>query len=214
LAAELQKFSHLSVRENSGKEILKNIGIPEVEIMPDPALLFEEKKLHDIISTEKEKKNEVFFYILQNKQHNIQQLLSYCKQQLKLNTKKANTRSLLSIEQWLCCFRDTKLVVTNSFHGIVFSILFQKPFVAIPIEGKFAGMNDRIYTLLEKFELTDRILEQLDKQKFIDIKNTPIETTCFSFLKKSPRETKHLQHSDLEFQSAYKKNTKQSRKTI
>ena len=61
----------------------------------------------------------------------------------------------IGIEEWLSEIYHADLVVTNSFHGTVFSILFEKPFVSLLIEG--SGMNDRLITLLEKLELSDRI---------------------------------------------------------
>ena len=67
------------------------------------------------------------------------------------------------------------MVVTNSFHGAVFSILFHKPFILIPVEGKLSGMNDRIITLMQNFGLSDRIIDSLDSEKIKELEANPID---------------------------------------
>ena len=60
-----------------------------------------------------------------------------------------------SVEQWLHGFYDAEFVVTDSFHACVFSILFNKPFVAIGNAGR--GIS-RFTTLLTLFGLKDRLI--------------------------------------------------------
>lgn len=68
---------------------------------------------------------------------------------------------LPSIENWLASFDQAKYVITDSFHGSVFSIIFNKPFITIG--NKERGMS-RFNSLLKQFNLEDRLLvdEQLD----------------------------------------------------
>lgn len=63
------------------------------------------------------------------------------------------------MEQWLSCFADAEFVVTDSFHGCVLSILFHKPFIALANPSR--GMS-RVQSLLESFQLEDRIVQGLD----------------------------------------------------
>jgi exopolysaccharide biosynthesis predicted pyruvyltransferase EpsI len=54
--------------------------------------------------------------------------------------------------------------VTDSFHGTVFSILFNRPFTVIQNQNRG---NDRLFSLLEDFELLDRLIiseNQLTKE--------------------------------------------------
>ena len=62
-----------------------------------------------------------------------------------------------SVESWLQAFHDADFIVTDSFHGTVFSIIFNKPFVTIINKERGAS---RFYSLLEKFDLTDRIINE------------------------------------------------------
>ncbi len=60
-----------------------------------------------------------------------------------------------SIENWLQAFHDAKFIVTDSFHGTVFSILFNKPFIAV---GNSARGMARFESLLSHFGLSDRLV--------------------------------------------------------
>jgi hypothetical protein len=62
-----------------------------------------------------------------------------------------------SVEEWLSLVAHAEYVVTNSFHGTVFSLLFGKRFLTYPITGPNARMNDRITTLLSPLRLENRV---------------------------------------------------------
>ena len=63
------------------------------------------------------------------------------------------------IEQWIKGFMDADFVVTDSFHGTVFSIIFNKPFVAIVNKERGAA---RFTSLLNMFGLSDRLVYSID----------------------------------------------------
>lgn len=64
------------------------------------------------------------------------------------------------MEDWLAAFRDAAYVVTDSFHGCVFSILFNKPFI---VYGNRERGITRFISLLEMFGLTDRLISSPDE---------------------------------------------------
>jgi hypothetical protein len=66
--------------------------------------------------------------------------------------------SLLTIPEWLNAVYYSEYVVTTSFHGVVFSIIMHRPFVAILLKGMYSGGNGRITSLLSSLGLSDRIL--------------------------------------------------------
>src|SRR5690554_8211538 len=57
------------------------------------------------------------------------------------------------IEQWLKAFMDAEFIITDSFHGTAFSILFNKPFIAIVNKSRGAS---RFYSLLKTFDDDNR----------------------------------------------------------
>lgn len=64
-----------------------------------------------------------------------------------------------SPEAWLNHYKYAECIFTNTFHGIVFSIIFQKQFCVLLQKGVAAKQNERIYSILKLFELEDRILD-------------------------------------------------------
>ncbi len=65
----------------------------------------------------------------------------------------------ITVKQWLMMFRHATMVVTDSFHGMVFSILFKKEFYALCNQDRG---NTRITNLLRIFGLDDRIASDVE----------------------------------------------------
>jgi hypothetical protein len=62
--------------------------------------------------------------------------------------------------KWLNLFSNAKAVITNSFHGTVFSLNFKKPFISVGLSGKIASRNVRIIDLLKAVQLEDRFVSE------------------------------------------------------
>lgn len=62
-----------------------------------------------------------------------------------------------TIPEWLSLIRHSGLVVTTSFHGVAFCILFHKPFVYFPLSGTHAKGNSRVLNMLSKLSLSDNV---------------------------------------------------------
>lgn len=70
------------------------------------------------------------------------------------------TPALPDPAHWIGLIRACSLLVTNSFHGVVFALLFERPFVAIPRAGLSAGRTERISALLDRFGLRHLLCER------------------------------------------------------
>lgn len=164
----LEQFNAISVREKSGIEILQKAGFDKSVLMPDPTLLLSKNEYAKILEDNSQNNSsDCFFYVLQKNQVTINDIYEHFKkdsQKRVVHSGKVK-HSVLGIEDWLNCIKNSQLVVTNSFHGVIFSIIFNTPFIVVPIEGQLSGMNDRIITLLEKFDLMERIVEKYDEIK-------------------------------------------------
>ena len=75
--------------------------------------------------------------------------------------------------RWLSLIKNSDLVVTSSFHGIVFSIIFNKKFAFVPIKGAFATTNNRIIDLLTGVGLEELVVNSPDD--YSRIMNLPID---------------------------------------
>ncbi len=151
----LKKFDRLSVRENSGKEILCDLGFDAV-VTVDPTLLHScevyEKLLQGCQFSQPQK---VFTYILHEGQHTAQAVCHLTQRHFG-QPEENGGEMYVDLRQWLNDLTKAEFVVTNSFHGAVFAILFHKPFLVLPVEN--SGMNDRIETLMQALGLSERIV--------------------------------------------------------
>lgn len=74
------------------------------------------------------------------------------------------------IGEWLDLIANADMVITNSFHGTVFSILFERPFANIPLNAGFERMNTRNLELLNASGLDKQIYRgSLDEIPIRDI---------------------------------------------
>lgn len=164
----LKAFSSISVRESSGIDICRDSLNATAECHLDPTLLLTIENYQELIakvSTEKSKGN-FLVYILdetEEKQELISRIArakSLTPFYLNLDINDTNIpiekRVLPSVEQWLRGFAEADYILTDSFHGCVFSILFKKQFVSLG--NKIRGTN-RFESLLKKFGLEDRMLD-------------------------------------------------------
>lgn len=165
---ELTKFSNISVREFSGSEILNNIHISN-RLVLDPALLLDKKYYDKLILNSKIKylKQELFVYIIHDNQVNSERINNYVSEKLYGKKFENFGNSSIGIEEWLNYIKESEFVLTNSYHGMIFSILYKKPFIIVPVEG--IPMNNRIKTLLEVTGLQERLIKDFNKEALIDV---------------------------------------------
>lgn len=157
----ISQLDAISVRENSGIEILEEMGITNAVVTADPtSLLSREDYLKLCEEIPKHNENYTALCILrkQNKEtkNTIKSTIQYCKNKVIAIQNK-------SMEEWLGNIRDANTVVTNSFHCVMMCLKLHTPFFVITETGSFAGMNDRLFTLLGKFGLTNRIIDNPSK---------------------------------------------------
>lgn len=168
-----QKFDAVSVREKFATELcLKHLKINATQVL-DPTMLLTKEDYIQIVkkSNTPKCKGTLLTYILdysKEKDLIIEQIANKGNlSPFRVNSPKSenlyapiNERIQPSIEQWLRGFMDAEFIITDSFHGTVFSILFQKPFITIA--NKKRGMA-RMDSLLSILNLEDRQINCYDE---------------------------------------------------
>lgn len=168
-----KKFDGISVREDSGVDIAKKYWGVDAEQHVDPTLLLDKKEYLKLITEDKnnltESTGNLFTYVLDensdkqsivNKVAKAQNLQPFSIMPKKNPTLLEWIRHkedfiLPRVTQWLKSFQDAEFVITDSFHGCAFSIIFNKPFIAIG--NRQRGMA-RFTSLLKLFGLEDRLV--------------------------------------------------------
>ena len=202
-----KKFDMVSVREDSGVKLCKeHLGVDAVHVL-DPTMLLTKEEYIQLIEKEKEPKSNgtLFNYILDpdaKKSVFIQkvakakglkafQVLPKCQTETrtKEDVKKCIEDCVFpGVTTWLRAFMDAEMTIVDSFHGMVFSIIFNKPFWAI---GNVSRGMSRFTSLLKMFHLEDRLLDAdlLDDVDF----SKPIDWTMVNgILEEKRRECKKL----------------------
>jgi len=77
--------------------------------------------------------------------------------------------------EWLQALHGARAVVTNSFHGVVFAILMEKPFVAVGLPGGKAALGERIRSLLERTGLSERFVPADRAAEAMSVMNVEID---------------------------------------
>ena len=161
-------FHKLSVRENTGVEIVESLGRKDAVVMPDPTFLHESKFYHELADTVDISHSEPFIYsfFIRDIEYS-RALLS------KVRTEKLmlwnNDDGEYSLEGWLNKIKHADFVVTDSFHCMAMCLKLHTPFVVMTaLEGK-VGMNDRLYTILELLGMEERIVYREDINRISSI---------------------------------------------
>ena len=161
LIASLREFDFRSVRERQALENLLRLGL-SAQCVIDPTFLLPCNAYDELTVKKDVKRPYLFSYLLTE----IERGLSLCRDYLE---KKCCSFRLTTIrpvrdknvcvpspDQWLSLIRNAQFVITDSFHGVALSIVFNVPFVAL-LKSTEPGQNARIIELLERLSLSDRI---------------------------------------------------------
>lgn len=166
-AVELAKFKAISVREESGAQIVKKLIGKDVPVILDPTLLLTAQEWRKIEThTLPASKKYILTYFLGPQSETVHTEVK--KKAGKLGTEiieMMDWRSpyyVLGPDGFLEMLDRAQAVFTDSFHGTVFCILFHKPFYVYQRyenDGSDANMFSRIDTLLSKTGLTQCVAE-------------------------------------------------------
>ena len=151
----LKNFTGISTREIGSKKLIKKyLGINS-EFVLDPTLLIDKKYYLDLI---KDFKNDVIInktFIFVYTVTNSEKFKNYIKSiNTKYNIYFINARVKDQIKKFIYGIYNCKAVITDSFHGTIFSIIFNKPFISFIYKNHG---KERFNTLKSIFNLENRI---------------------------------------------------------
>ncbi len=174
-AALAKAFNAISVRENSAVKLCREfLGINATHVL-DPTMLLTKEDYIKLIEKDNipKSKGTLMTYVLDESSDTIDILQKVFKETQfipfsVLPNHKFEEKGSKDIEncifppvtEWLRGFMDADFVVTDSFHGTVFAIIFNKPFISI---GNIDRGIDRFSSLLNTFGLEDRLIKSKDE---------------------------------------------------
>lgn len=162
---KIQDVKCISTREEELRKELEKVGVKDVVSVLDPVFLLKKEEYISIASKTFRKKY-ILLYQMQSNELNyavVKRLKEKFGLQVweigKIKRREEIDKTIYNAgpSEFLGLIRDAEYVVTNSFHGIAFSIIMEKEFWA---PGIAENTGIRIYNLLECLELTHRIIGQ------------------------------------------------------
>lgn len=164
ITAYLNGFSELSVREFSGREIVRQLSGKDASVVLDPSMLLDRNRWLEMSKKPrwiKEYEKYILVYYLGQKEA-LEQILKTAKEQnpqlesckiIDIHDKTLIRKYSITPDEFVWLIDHSELMITDSFHGTVFSILMQTPFVhSLRVGG--TNMNSRISSLFQLLELT------------------------------------------------------------
>lgn len=154
-------FNGISVREVSGVHLCKEYLKVEATHVLDPVLLLSSEDYNNLCGHIEKRSPFVFAYILDVDERKVQQVKYFASSKnlpyliVSANVEVSDNDS---IEAWLANFRDAVYVITDSFHGTAFSIIFKKDFF---VYGNVNRGNTRFDSLLTTFNLKHRMVTEV-----------------------------------------------------
>ncbi len=172
---KVQRINCISVRETSGVTILNSLGINSAVQVLDPVFLLDSIYWKNTFVNEKPNNDFVFVYDFDSNPLIEQLSKKIAKEQnLKIITVNKNINYsdynyyLEGPEKFLSLMYYAKYVITNSFHSVAFSLIFEKQFVVV---NRTEAINTRMRDLLGLFNLSSLLInsvEQFDAVNEID----------------------------------------------
>ncbi|MBE6622774.1 MAG: polysaccharide pyruvyl transferase family protein [Ruminococcaceae bacterium] len=169
----LERIEHISVRENRGAEIVKELTGREVPVLMDPVFVFDKSEWDRLVPCEKpEWEPYIFCYFLgENPEHRAAAKELAKKTGLKIVTLRHLDKYVADDDnfgdiapydvdpaRFLNILRNAEYICTDSFHGTAFSIIFEKKFVVFDRYNNKSSnsKNSRIESVCENVGLKDR----------------------------------------------------------
>lgn len=173
LKGRLSNLSALSVREKSLSDCLSEELQLENQLVVDPVLLAGKNIYQEIASNKKSKKPYLLFFSLwkndealhiARKKAVLEGLELVEMYSMVESIKDRKTLQCLTPNKFIGLFKDASYVVSTSFHGTVFSILFHKPFICV---GHNFGKS-RFHSLLDMLGMQDVLVDISNINEYVE----------------------------------------------
>lgn len=172
---KILKLDYISVREEDAKKILTPVINKPIEVVLDPTLLISKEEWQNEIKNIKKEKEEYILAYTVGADDEYYKIINELSKKTNLRvihfeTRNKKIKNVLRNAytsdpfEFINLIKNAKYVVCTSFHATVFSIIFNKKFFVIP--HKITG--SRVYNLLNKLEIENRAVKNLEEFKKID----------------------------------------------
>lgn len=190
----LAEYNAISVREESAMPVIQELTKTSVEVVLDPTLLLKKEDYEEIKVKQNIKEKYIFVYMMEDNRdvvtfaNRISRATGYPIIQRRPNKRFKNEIATCYTQtpgDFLGLIEGAELVITNSFHGTVFSIVYERPFLSM----LHSDTGSRTIDLLESLNLSSHIVyditefNDMDQAKLVSpnkVRNTIAELRVHS----------------------------------
>lgn len=171
IAKFLESFNYISVRETQGQQLVKEIINKEVPVQVDPTMLLSKTKWSEYTGERIEKDKYIFCYLLKSNSLYIEAVRRIS---IELNIKVIIVPTIkgpfqtgfneyidIGPSEWLNYIQNAEIVYTDSYHGGIFSAVFEKEFFLFKrfSDNDYKSENSRVYTLIKLLGVEERLID-------------------------------------------------------
>lgn len=160
----LSEMNYLSVREHAGQRIIKDLTGRDAQVLIDPTMMLHKDEWLQIASKPKCTPNKKYLltYVLGNQTDEFKDFVDCLAKEkdlevLSLLNPYDKDIHCVDPGEFVYLINQADVMITDSFHGAVFSILMETPFVIFERQDSFVSMNSRIETLVTTFKMESRL---------------------------------------------------------
>ncbi|MGD9127000.1 MAG: polysaccharide pyruvyl transferase family protein [Planctomycetia bacterium] len=180
----LKKLDRISCREPSGVDLVEEIAGCKAQCVLDPTLLIDD---YDSVTVPPVKDKDYVLEIVIQHTPTLEKTTQAIASETGLPIIRVNDFLLTKAwqyrgqhrfpgpDEYLGFVKNAKYVTTNSFHGTIFSIIFQRPFFTVPLAGDMASKSIRMTELIERCGLNARFLDHFDENTLRQQLANPID---------------------------------------
>ncbi|RVT99757.1 polysaccharide pyruvyl transferase family protein [Mucilaginibacter limnophilus] len=169
-ATLLNNLDFISTRESDGVKIIKDISGKDAVHVLDPTLLLSRQEWTEVLEPFESSEPYILLFVFKDspyvkelalhlKRQTGFKIIRVCKNEMRVepDSEILNIRDM-GPREFLGLYQNAAIVITTSFHGTIFSLIFEKPFYTITPGSK--NNNSRQQSLLSMVGLNDRLIEE------------------------------------------------------
>jgi len=172
----INDMDYLSVREEAGSYIIKELTGRDAEVLVDPTIMLSKDEWLSIAQKPKcyKGKKYILTYFLGEMSKEVNMKLNKLAKENDyeiINLLDKMDREIYSVDpsEFIWLINNAELMCTDSFHGVVFSLIMKTPFVILDRIDNCGSMNSRIDTLLKLFNKEERYGLDLDDENVFNM---------------------------------------------
>lgn len=159
----MKEFKAIAVRDKNTQQLVKNLIHKNPPLVVDPTLLYDFQLDENILKQSKVNKKYLLIYGCVFTDEQMMVLKQYAaNNQLKFLSAGENTSwcensdKVVNPFEWVNLFKNAECIITGTFHGLMFSLMFRKNFICMPV---YKNRINKTKTILENIGMDHRFLE-------------------------------------------------------